>query len=522
MAYKTSSITNGEISGEYVQWLIEHQWPSRLSRFEQLWDYYDNRPESVFDKPAELSKANEMSRTFVLPQEAGLPPRITGVTKTGPNISNPLTEIQRKEVVIENDIGWRINAMVDYLFGSGIKLLSKAEDAGRKSRIENILNAVFEHNGAASLFQEMAVLGSVYGYVDCLIRCGGLFEPFRISQLKHSTSANPNTGQSLTSQHFTSAPDVEQLAREITIELIEAPRSLPVLDENDYRSYRLYVQHFIRSNNALETNESFLTRILRKEQPALPRSQTSVTEVFSQSGWQRYEDGELVMRGENPLGVIPVVHIQNMARPCFYEGHSDVEPLIPLQDELNTRLSDRANRITFQSFRMFLLKGIDAGTEKQMMPGRLWSTFNENASIDEFGGDANCPSETEHIGEIREALDKVSGVTPIVAGVIRDKLGNLTSAVALRMTLMGMLAKTQRKRLTYGEGIRRICRLILLAFDKSGIFHTEPREREIEIIFPNPQPEDTIEKLREAQLKQELGISREQVLKELGYSVEGE
>ena len=42
-----------------------------------------------------------------------------------------------------------------------------------------------------------------------------------------------------------------------------------------------------------------------------------------------------------------------------FEGLSDVEPLISLQDELNTRLCDRANRVTMQSFRMWLGKGID-------------------------------------------------------------------------------------------------------------------------------------------------------------------
>ena len=41
------------------------------------------------------------------------------------------------------------------------------------------------------------------------------------------------------------------------------------------------------------------------------------------------------------------------------------------------------------------------------------------------GGDSSAPSEDKHISEIREAMDKISGVTPVVAGVLKNKLGNL-------------------------------------------------------------------------------------------------
>jgi hypothetical protein len=214
-----------------------------------------------------------------------------------------------------------------------------------------------------------------------------------------------------------------------------------------------------------------------------------------------------------------VVHIQNVAQPYYYEGVSDVEPLIPLQDELNTRLSDRASRITFGSFKMYLGKGIEGFENRPVSPGRMWCTDNPDATIEEFGGDGAVPSEEAHIAEIREAMDKTSSVTPLVAGVLKNKLGNLTSAVALRLTLMGMLSKTERKRFTYGNGLREICRMVLTILDKAGVYKTSDRDREVEIIFPSPLPENMMEKLREAQIKKELGVSTEQVLRELGYEV---
>ena len=242
-----------------------------------------------------------------------------------------------------------------------------------------------------------------------------------------------------------------------------------------------------------------------------------MTEIISATAWQRYENMQLVAEGQLPWGFLPVVHIQNIAQPYYYEGLSDVEPLIPLQDELNTRLSDRANRITFQSFKMYLGKGIEGFENKLVSPGRMWHTDNTEATIEEFGGDSSAPSEGLHIAEIREALDKISGVTPIVAGVLKNKLGNLTSAVALRLTLMGMLSKNERKKFTYSEGLKRICKMILAILDEAGIYKTDKTDREVDIVFPSPLPENMTEKLKEAEIKKELGVPIEQVLRELGY-----
>ncbi len=263
---------------------------------------------------------------------------------------------------------------------------------------------------------------------------------------------------------------------------------------------------------------SFLSRLLggMGYQPD-SRQVVAVTEITSPEHWQRYEDKELVAEGDLPWGFLPVVHIQNVAQPYYYEGVSDVEPLIPLQDELNTRLSDRASRITFQSFKMYLGKGIEGFEDKPVAPGRMWHTDNPDASIQEFGGDAAAPSEDLHIAEIREALDKTSNVTPALVGILKDRLGNLTSAVALRLTFMGMLSKNERKRHTYGEGLKRICRMALRILDTAGVYATSDAEREVEVVFASPMPEDTMEQLQEAQIKRELGVPAEQVLKELGY-----
>jgi len=100
---------------------------------------------------------------------------------------------------------------------------------------------------------------------------------------------------------------------------------------------------------------------------------------------------------------------------------------------------------------------------------------------------------------------------------LKNKLGNLTSAVALKLTLMGMLSKTERKRFTYSEGLKKICRIVLTILDKANIYKTDNIDKDVDVIFASPLPENVMEKLQEAQVKKELGVPAEQVLRELGY-----
>lgn len=454
-----------QLDERFLDWLIEHQWHDQQEHFAMLWDYYQN--------PAAVNAGGDPTEpTVVWAQETGLPTRITGrryASTRQAGYGQKVADIQRKEVVVENDIGWRAQAMCDFLFGSGVEFSSRVGSASRGQDIARVVKGLFEANGGAAFFSQLATLGCVYGFVDCLLR----LDESILTRLAHSDSAPLSPSDSAAVDRALSA------ISGITLELIDAPRALPILDPSDYRRIRYYVQHFHQLTNRVEPSGL----------AAGQRQVLAVTEIFGPNACQRYENGALVGQWTYGLGFAPVVHIQNIALPFCYEGISDVEQLIGLQNELNTRLSDRASRITMQAFRMYLAKGLERFADKTVSPGKIWFTSNPDAAIEPFGGDAACPSENAHIAEIREAMDKVSGVTPVVAGVLKNKLGNLTSGTALKMTFMGMLAKNARKQLTYGQGLEQIAQMALTILDKAGIFQTEPQERLIQAIFANPLEE---------------------------------
>ncbi|MBN1844789.1 MAG: phage portal protein [Sedimentisphaerales bacterium] len=511
----------GGLDEQYVDWLIAEQSPDMALHFEKLWSYYHNEMrESI--APVDAGGLNPSNRPYRQAQEYGLPSRITGMHYGyfgGLSSGRPAEGIQRKEVVIENDIAWRVDTMVDFLFGKDITIVSRAPEAQRATEIGQILRTMLDANGGSAFLQQLALLGGIFGFVDVILRWGGAGKAS--SQQGPIDSAGTRGGREggLAAVRPKTILEVLRIVRDRVVwEAVEAPRSLPILAENEYRHIEFYIQHYWQRHNCLaEADESVVT-VNRNEQRGRRQKVTHNVEIIGPRIWQRYENRELVGQGPNPLGVVPVVHMQNLPVPLRYEGISDVEPLIPLQDELNTRLSDRANRITFQSFKMYLGKGIEGFEDRSVGPGRMWSTENPEAQIEEFGGDAGSPSEEAHINHIREALDKASGVASVAAGILKGRIGNLTSAVALKMTLMGVLAKTERKRKCYGQGIKHMCRLALGALDSLGLYPNRPEERDVEIHWSSPLPENLMEKLQEAKLKKELGVRQEQILQELGYS----
>ena len=406
---------------------------------------------------------------------------------------------REREVVIENDIAWRVHTLVDYMFGKPVTPRSLAPDPQRAAVITRFLASVIEANGGVNLLQDTALLGTVYGHVDLMVRVRG-GGPYNLA-------------------------DPADAASRFAIEPIDAVRGIPVPADDDYRRLGGYILRVPTATTG--TKHSFTDRLrdhllghaATSSQPSVrhrlqvwtAEQVVDLVEEKPGSGYRR------LTATRNRLGRVPVVHIQNLPQPLSYSGLSEVEPLIPLQDELNTRLSDRANRITMQAFKMYLGRGIEQFTERPIAPGQMWHTDNPDASIQEFGGDKDAPSEDAHISDIRDALDKTSGVSPIAAGVLRGKVGNLSSQNAVRLVMMGLLARIERKRVTYGAGLGRLCELVLHAADVYGVLPNSPDERRVRIDWPDPIPENQREQIALAQSKIELGVPRQTVLNELGY-----
>lgn len=479
-------------------------------RYRRLWDYYENPLDYTTPDPA---------RPYRQAHEQGMPARLTGDVTRGGDPTN------RKEICVENDIRWRVNAKVEYLVGKPLIIRCAAPTASRRRAITAVMRGIMSANGGMTFLQHAALFAGIYGFADWLVRpaedkpFADPMPPIHRHNLHDRYQDSSDFGEEPAADDDATAKELaaaRRLGGLIDFDLVEPNRALPLISDQDWRNILAYTQVYeLPAKPATIEKPRWWSRNARNAD----RARTDeCLDLITPTLWQRYRNGQLLQSGVNPAGLIPLVHLPGDAHPFTYVGTGDVEPLIPLQDELNTRITDRAHRLAMQAFKMYLGKGIDHFVEKAIGPGQMWEATDPNAKIDEFGGDTGAPSEDQHIADLRDALDKESGVSPVAAGAIKNRLGNLTSAVALRITLVSLLSITLKRRAWMGQALQRSLDLALHWLDIGNHFHTTPEERRIEISWPSPLPENLAELLAEATTKLALGVPRPIVLAELGYN----
>lgn len=234
----------------FVRLLIDEHRAVTAPRLQKLWAYYRNALVSVAGSAHGLGDAGSASfgacagplagpragRWYTLTQEMGLPQRIVGA---GSPFSDDRSRT-RREVVIENDIAWRVHLMVDFMAGRPITIASGATDATTRARIERVLNAIWERSGGVALMQDMALLGHVYGHVDLMLR----LDEAVLLEIAATLSAGGGKGAEELS--------IDRVARAIRIELIEPTRGIPVTSPTDYRALDGYLIHVEHEDNAVD------------------------------------------------------------------------------------------------------------------------------------------------------------------------------------------------------------------------------------------------------------------------------
>ena len=163
-----------QFSEELVAHLVEVEAVDRALHFSRLWAYYRNdlTPLGAGYPDGERHAEWLACAPPVRPSpgvRAACPDH--GAVPSGVRRSRRAPACHRaKEIVIENDIGWRIDTAVHFLAGKPVGIESLARRPEQARHIESVLRAVWEASGGIALLQEIALLGGVYGFVDLVVR----------------------------------------------------------------------------------------------------------------------------------------------------------------------------------------------------------------------------------------------------------------------------------------------------------------------------------------------------------------
>ena len=210
-------------------------------RLERFLGYYRNSTtelSAMLPCPTSTSFAVRPFRQY---QELGLPARITGFRRAADGAATPTGAIDnhRKEVVIENDIGWRINTTVDFAVAKLPVINSTATNPDKRRLLTRLIYSILDAGGGLSLLQNLVLEGAINGSAWVHIRPTAAL----LERLAHSTSgsgAGPVSNDpdiaSVTSPASSVGDSPLNVAQWLRLEIVEAGRLCPLPQGAEARS----------------------------------------------------------------------------------------------------------------------------------------------------------------------------------------------------------------------------------------------------------------------------------------------
>lgn len=210
----------------------------------------------------------------------------------------------------------------------------------------------------------------------------------------------------------------------------------------------------------------------------------------------------------NPYGAIPVFHFRRATRAI----RSELTDVIPLQDAINKLFSDMMVAAEFGAFRQrYIISQADVSTLKNS-PNEIWNVpasdgQGQQTQVGEF-------AQTE-LGTYLDAMDRLATAIAVITRTPKYYLlaqGGDPSGEALITMEAPLTRKVERYQERFSATWKRVATFIL----KLAGVAVEPMQ-----IVPQFDAIATVQPLTGAQvgvLKDQLGVSKAQIQRELGYT----
>jgi hypothetical protein len=212
----------------------------------------------------------------------------------------------------------------------------------------------------------------------------------------------------------------------------------------------------------------------------------------------------------NPYGVVPVFHFANNASIGEF-GRSELEDAIPVQDGMNKSVLDMLVAMEFASFRQRWVAGIEIEYDKEgnvVAPFKngienLWVSGNETARFGDF--------ETVDLEQFLKVKDgfrtDIASVTGTPLYYLLPQGRGFTSGEAMRKAESRFIAKVRDRQTAFGQVWADAMQFALRIEGKPDVFLKTQWEDAARL--------SEKEELENLLLKSKLGISTDEVLKEV-------
>lgn len=229
------------------------------------------------------------------------------------------------------------------------------------------------------------------------------------------------------------------------------------------------------------------------------------------------DEQEIVeVRRPNPLGIVPLAHIQNLPHPGYF-GISDIDDVVDINEEYNEVNESIRKIIKYQGEPTTIIFGAKVG-DLRRGADKVWSGLPTDARVENLSLQASLTDAMTFKDSLKLAIHELSNTPESSLGKLQA-ISN-TSDAALRTTYLPLIEKTQRKQLTYGAGVAQINAILLriletyFGVDLRDFAANYGKRYSTTADFPSPLPQDDREiteveiRRRDAGLQSDAGALR--------------
>jgi hypothetical protein len=185
-----------------------------------------------------------------------------------------------------------------------------------------------------------------------------------------------------------------------------------------------------------------------------------------------YIDNRKVDEYPNPYsdkdlpGLIPFIHIPNVRSGGEFYGSSDIEAVYALQDELNRKMGDTGDIISYAAHPIILVKNyFGKVTQLPIGPDAIWDMGREGTAEYLSGGKPPVDIE-KYIDKLLEIIQDLAYMPAAAFG--RSETAQ-ASALALAMEMMPVTQRVNWKRLHWKQGLINYAHIAARLAEKEGI-----------------------------------------------------
>ena len=234
------------------------------------------------------------------------------------------------------------------------------------------------------------------------------------------------------------------------------------------------------------------------------------------SHWTRISDkGQWEAVGEPyawPYSYCPVQSCQNLVRANSFWGKADTtKGLIALNKAINFVLSNINKIIKLYAQPIPWVKGAKL---PPLEVGRALELPLE-AEIGTLEFHTDLANSVIFLDKLHGVVERLTSVPALASGVSQNMATGPISGIALKTQCMALLKKIDKKRCLYGQLIINVSKAILQLHDFSP-------DIDITLHWQSPLPQNLLEDLQAAILKEQVGYSKDTTLRELGADPEHE